>query len=183
MGGAPKALLEVGGVRVIERVVAALRAVMDDLLIVTNTPDLYRFLDLPLVPDVYPDRGSLGGIYSGLRAAAGDGAFTVACDMPFLQPEVIRLVVRRAPRADVVIPRVGDQLETMHAAYAKACLAHIEPRLQAGRLKISDFFAAVRVLEIPEREIAPLCAPDIAFLNINTPADLERARHIARGSG
>jgi molybdopterin-guanine dinucleotide biosynthesis protein A len=183
MGGAPKALIEVGGVRVIERVVGALRAVLDDVLIVTNSPDTYRFLDLPLVPDVYPDRGSLGGIYSGLRAAAGDAAFTVACDMPFLHPEIIRLVLRQAPQADVVVPRVGDQLETLHAAYAKACLEHIEPRLQAGRLKITDFFAAVRVLEIPECEVARICSPEIAFLNINTPADLERARQIARGSG
>lgn len=182
MGGAPKALLEVGGIPIIERVVAALTPVVDDVLVVTNSPDTYRFLHLPLIPDVYPDRGSLGGLYSGLKAA-GEVAFTVACDMPFLEPEVIRLVLRQAGAADVVVPRIGDQLETMHAAYARACLAHIEPRLLAGRLRITDFLDAVRVLEIPEQEIARVCPPAIVFMNVNTPADLERARQIAKGRG
>src|SRR5437762_6813312 len=86
MGGRPKALLELSGRRIIERVVDAITPVVDDLLIVTNTPELYAFLGLSMVADVYPDHGSLGGIYSGLRAAPGDAAFTVACDMPFLHP-------------------------------------------------------------------------------------------------
>ena len=136
MGGRPKALLELGGRRIVERVVAAVAPAVDGLLVVTNTPELYAFLGLPMVGDVYPDHGSLGGIYSGLAAASGDVAFTVACDMPFLRSDVVRLVLERAAGADVVIPRVGEYLETMHAAYAKACLAPIEDCLRAGRLKI-----------------------------------------------
>ena len=73
MGGRPKALLELGGRWIIERVVDAVTPAVDDLLIVTNTPELYAFLKLPMVADVYPDHGSLGGIYSGLRAAPGGG--------------------------------------------------------------------------------------------------------------
>ena len=95
---------------------AALRPVVDDVLIVTNTPELYAFLELPMVADVYPNHGSLGGICSGLEAAAGQVALTVACDMPFLRPEIVELVARRSGEGDVVIPRVGDQLETLHAA-------------------------------------------------------------------
>src|SRR5881296_4509007 len=113
MGGRPKALIELGGRPIIERVVDAVRPAVDDLLIVTNTPELYAFLGLPMVADVYPDHGSLGGIYSGLRAAPGDTAFTVACDMPFLTPEVARLVIDRAALADVVLPTSsGGRLET-----------------------------------------------------------------------
>src|SRR5881396_49237 len=153
MGGAPKALLELGGRRIIERVVTVVRAVVDDVLLVTNTPELYAFLDLPMVPDVFPDHGSLGGLYSGLAAARGDAAFTVACDMPFLHAEVARLVVARAPEADVVIPRVRE-----------------------GRLKIVGFFEAVRVLEVPEAEIARHGDPAVVFMNVNTPDELERAR-------
>src|SRR6266850_3101175 len=123
MGGRPKALIELGGRPIIERVVAALTPAVDDMLVVTNTPELYAFLGLAMVGDVYPDHGSLGGIYSGLRAAPGDAAFTVACDMPFLHPDVVRLVVARAGEGDVVIPRTDGQYETMHALYAKACLA------------------------------------------------------------
>ena len=176
MGGAPKALLELGGRRLIERVVGVVGEVVDDVLIVTNTPDLYRFLDLPMVPDVFADHGSLGGIYSGLAAAPGDAAFTVACDMPFLHAAVARLVVGRAGEADVVIPRADDQLQTLHAVYGKGCLPHMEARLRAGRLKVSGFFDEVRVLEVPEAEIARHADPALVFMNLNTPAELERAR-------
>ncbi len=183
MGGRPKALVELGRCRIIERVLAALTSVVDDVLLVTNTPELYAFLELPMVADVYPDRGSLGGIYSGLQAASGDAAFTVACDMPFLHPDVVRLVVARAGQGDVVIPRVGHQLETMHAAYAKACLPYIEERLLAGRLKIVEFFEHVRVVEIDEADVARFRDPRVAFMNVNTPDELERARELATRLG
>jgi molybdopterin-guanine dinucleotide biosynthesis protein A len=176
MGGAPKALMELGGRRLIERVVGVVREVVDDVLVVTNTPDLYRFLGLPMVPDTFPDHGSLGGIYSGLAAAPGEAAFTVACDMPFLCPAVARLVVERAGEADVVVPRAAEQLQTLHALYGKACLPHMEARLRAGRLKVAGFFDAVRVLELAEDEVAPHADPARVFMNVNTPAELERAR-------
>jgi molybdopterin-guanine dinucleotide biosynthesis protein A len=179
MGGEPKALLEVGGRRIIERVVEVLAAVTDDVLIVTNTPELYGYLRLPMVADVYPEHGSLGGIYSGLEAAAGAVAFTVACDMPFLMPEVARLVVGRAHEADVVIPEVGPQLETMHACYGPACLEPIQARLRAGQLKIVGFFDDVRVLRIPESAVNRFRSPAVVFMNVNTPAELEEARRIA----
>src|SRR5262245_64002612 len=68
MGGQPKALIELGGRPIIARVLAALAPAVDDVLLVTNTPELYAFLLLPMVGDVYPDHGALGGIYSGLEA-------------------------------------------------------------------------------------------------------------------
>jgi molybdopterin-guanine dinucleotide biosynthesis protein A len=182
MGGNPKALIKLGGCSIVERVVAALTPAVDDVLVVTNTPELYAFLGLPMVADVYPDHGSLGGIYSGLRAA-GEIAFTVACDMPFLHPAVIRLVIERAGEGDVVIPRVGAQLETMHAAYGQACLAPIEARLRAGRLKIVGFFDDVRVVEIGAAEVARFRDPAIAFMNVNTPDELERARALVAELG
>jgi len=183
MGGEPKALLDLGGRRIIDRVVDVMTAITDDLLIVTNTPDLYASLGLPMVPDTFPDGGSLGGIYSGLRAASGASAFTVACDMPFLSADVARLVVGRAPEADVVIPRTGGQLETLHACYAKSCLRPMEARLRAGRLRITGFFEAVRVLEIPEAEVARIASPEVVFMNVNTPEELERARALVREAG
>jgi molybdopterin-guanine dinucleotide biosynthesis protein A len=183
MDGRPKALLEVGGRRIIERVLDAVAPVVDDVLIVTNTPELYAFLGLPLVADLYLDHGSLGGIFSGLAAAPGDAAFTVACDMPFLHREVARLVVARAGEGDVVIPRVGEQLETMHAVYGKACLAPIEARLREGRFKIVGFFDRVRVVEVDETDVARYRAPEIAFMNVNTPAELAAARALAAELG
>jgi molybdopterin-guanine dinucleotide biosynthesis protein A len=176
MGGEPKALLELGGKRIIERVVGAVGAVLDDLLVVTNTPERYAFLGLPMVADAFPDGGALGGIYSGLSAAGGDAAFTVACDMPFLHPAIVRMVVERAGEGDVVIPRTGEQLQTMHALYAKSCLGPMETRLRAGRLKIVGFFPDVRVIELHPAPMARHRAPEIAFMNVNTPEELARAR-------
>ena len=183
MGGKPKSLLELGGRRIIERVLDAVAPAVADVLIVTNTPELYGFLGVPMVADVYPDHGSLGGIFSGLAAAAGDAAFTVACDMPFLHREVARLVVSRAAEGDVVIPRVGQQLQTMHAVYGKACLAPIEARLRVGRLKIVGFFDSVRVVEIDEAAVARHRAPDVVFMNVNTPDELAHARALAEELG
>jgi len=176
MGGEPKALMRLGGRRIIERVLGAIEGVVDEVLVVTNTPELYAFLRLPMVPDAYADGGSLGGIFTGLKAAPGDAAFTVACDMPFVHPDVVRFVVSRAAEGDVVIPRVGDQLETMHAVYGKACLAPMEERLRAGHLKIVGFFDSVRVVEIPAGEIAAHGDPAVLFMNVNTPEELARAR-------
>ena len=175
MGGRPKALMPLGGRRIIDRVARVVRQVADDVLIVTNTPELYASLGLPMVPDVFPDAGSLGGIYSGLLAASGEAAFTVACDMPFLMPEVARLVIDRAAEADVVAPRIGEQWETLHACYAKACLGPIEARLRAGQLKIIGFYDEVRVLAIPAGAVARYRAPEIVFMNVNTPEELEAA--------
>jgi molybdopterin-guanine dinucleotide biosynthesis protein A len=183
MGGQPKALLELGGKRIIERVVDAVAGVLDDLLVVTNTPERYAFLELPMVPDVFPDGGALGGIYSGLRAATGDAAFTVACDMPFLHPAIVRMVVERAGEGDVVIPRTGDQLETMHAVYGKRCLVPMETRLRAGQLKIVGFFGDVRVVELDAAQMAQHRDPEVAFMNVNTPAELARARALVEDLG
>jgi len=178
MGGRPKALMELGGRRIIDRVVEVVRAVSDDVLLVTNTPDLYMGLGLRMVPDVFPDHGSLGGIYSGLEASSGEAAFTVACDMPFLMPEVARLVIDHADDADVVLPRVGEQFETLHACYAKTCLGPMEARLRQGRLKIVGFFDDVRVRTITEQEVARFRAPELVFMNVNTPEELTRAREL-----
>jgi molybdopterin-guanine dinucleotide biosynthesis protein A len=183
MGGEPKALLELGGKRIIERVIDAVGSVLDDLLVVTNTPERYAFLGLPMVPDAFPEGGALGGIYTGLRAAGGEAAFTVACDMPFLHPAIVRMVVERARDGDVVIPRTGDQLETMHAVYGKRCLGPMEARLRAGALKIVGFFPDVHVVELEAAGIARHRAPEVAFMNVNTPAELARARALVAEIG
>jgi molybdopterin-guanine dinucleotide biosynthesis protein A len=176
MGGLPKALIPFGGRSLIEHIAETLRSVLSDCLVVTNTPDLYASLGLPMVGDVLPDTGSLGGIYSGLLAAPGDHALCVACDMPFLSAPLAAHLAGRAAEADVVIPDAGGKLQTLHAVYGKACLPAMERRLRAGRFTIADFLGDVRVARIPAAEIAPFADPDVAFMNLNTPEDVARAR-------
>jgi molybdopterin-guanine dinucleotide biosynthesis protein A len=96
--------------------------------------------------------------------------------MPFLDPAIVRMVVERAGEGDVVIPRSGDRLETMHAVYAKSCLGPMEACLRAGRLKIAGFFSDVRVVELDAALMAPRRAPEVVFMNVNTPEELARAR-------
>jgi molybdopterin-guanine dinucleotide biosynthesis protein A len=176
MGGSPKALLPFGDRPLIDHIAETLRSVLPDCLVVTNTPDLYAFLGLPMVGDVFPDGGSLGGIYSGLRAASGDHALCVACDMPFLSAPLVAYPAGRAAEADVVIPDAGGEFQTLHAVYGKACLPSMERRLRAGQLKIVGFFDDVRVVRVPADEVARFADPDSAFMNLNTPEDLARAR-------
>jgi molybdopterin-guanine dinucleotide biosynthesis protein A len=176
MGGSPKALLPFGGRPLIEHIAETLRSVLSDCLVVTNTPELYASLRLPMVGDVFPEGGSLGGIYSGLRAASGDAALCVACDMPFLSAPLVAYLAGQATEADVVIPDAAGELQTLHAVYGKACLPAMERRLLRGELKIVGFFDDVRVLRVPADAVARLVDPDIAFMNLNTPEDLARAR-------
>jgi molybdopterin-guanine dinucleotide biosynthesis protein A len=176
MGGSPKALLPFDGRPLIQQIADTLTGILPDCLVVTNSPALYGFLGLPLVGDVYPEGGSLGGIYSGLRAVSGDAAFCVACDMPFLSAGLVQYLVGRASEADVVIPEVGGELQPLHAVYSTACLGPMERRLAAGRLKITGFFDEVRVLRVGEDVLARLDDPARAFMNLNTPEDLARAR-------
>lgn len=178
MGGSPKALIPFGERPLIQHIVERVRSVLSDCLIVTNSPELYGFLGVPVVGDVFPEGGSLGGIYSGLAAVPGDAALCVACDMPFLSAGLIGYLAARAGEADVVIPEAVGELQTLHAIYGKACLPAMEGRLRAGRLKILGFFDEVRVLRVPADAVARFESPELAFMNLNTPDDLARARDL-----
>jgi molybdopterin-guanine dinucleotide biosynthesis protein A len=176
MGGSPKALLPFGGQPLIRHIAETLAGILSDGLIVTNTPDQYAFLGWPMVGDLVPGGGSLGGIYTGVSAAPGDAALCVACDMPFLSGPLLAHLAGRAGEADVVIPEAAGELQTLHAVYAKTCLPAMARRLAAGQLKITGFFDEVRVLRLPAESVAGFADPELAFMNLNTPADLERAR-------
>jgi molybdenum cofactor guanylyltransferase len=176
MGGFPKALLPFGGRPLIQHIAETLRSSLPDCLVVTNTPELYGSLGLPMVGDVFPEAGSLGGIYSGLRAAPGEAALCVACDMPFLSARLVAYLAGRAAEADVVIPDAGGELQPLHAVYGKACLPAMERRLRAGQLKVVGFFDEVTVIRVPTEAVEPFVDPQVAFMNLNTPEDLARAR-------
>jgi molybdenum cofactor guanylyltransferase len=173
--GQNKALLSLGGMRLIERVVGVLRQVFSELLLVTNTAESYADLGLPMVADVFPDKGSLGGIYSAIHAASTPFSFVVACDMPFLQAPVIRYLLAQIADCDVVIPDVHGELQPLHAVYSKACLPAILRRLEANRLKIVGFLPEVRVRTVQEDELQPLDPDGLAFQNLNTPEEFRVA--------
>lgn len=147
----------------------------------------YRGENHPLpyrtVLDAYPDSGSLGGIYSGL-AAAGQWSFAIAADMPFLNLALVRYMLSLPREWDALVPVIAGRPEPLHALYGPACLPAMRERIRARRLKIAGFFDAVRVCYLDEASVRGY-DPDLrSFFNINTPADLARARAIQReGNG
>ena len=178
--GTDKAFLEIGGQVLIEGIVEKMARICDEVIIVTNSPLRYDRLEARLVGDVYPGKGALGGIYSGLKAARSPHSLVVACDMPFLDLRLLRYMILLSSGQDVVIPRVEGLTEPLHAIYSKPCLQPIDRVLAAGSLRIIDFFPEVRVRYVEKQEIELFDPKHLSFFNINTPADVEKARSLAR---
>ncbi len=178
--GQDKAWLDLGDGRpIVRRVIDVLSEVADEVLIVANDPR-YLTLGPRVVPDRFPDGGALGGIATGVGAARHPTVLVVACDMPFLRADLWRLLLAYAGEADVVIPRVAGEYETLHAVYAKACLPAMERALGSGRMRVISFFDDVRVRPVEEAELRAV-DPDLASLtNLNTPAEFEAALQAAR---
>jgi len=179
-GGQPKGLLEVGGRRIIDRVLDAFGEVFDRVLLVANEPLRYLPWDLQMVADIHPVRSSLAGLHAGLFYARTPFAFFCACDVPFIRPELIRAVVERIrPDIDIVMPRNAVGIEPLTAAYARRCLDPIQRQLAAGDLKIDRFFSKMRVRWVPENQLRAVDPQLESFINVNTPEDLALARQRA----
>lgn len=172
--GQDKAWIELDGEPLIKRVAAVLAEVADEVIIVANDPR-YESLGLKVVRDRYPQGGALGGIATGVGAATHDTVLVAACDMPFLSADVWRVLLGHAGEADVVIPRVADEYETLHALYGKACLPHMARAVAENRLRVISFFDAVTVKAIEEPELRAVDPTLRAFTNVNTPEELASA--------
>jgi len=172
--GQNKAFLEVQGERIIDRIKRIFVDLFDEVVLVTNSPRDYLDLNLRIVADLYRERGSLAGIFTGLFHASFSHAFVAACDMPFLNPALIAHLVGLSPGYDIVIPRTEDGLQPLHAVYSRKCLPFMEDLLREGNLKILDFFHRVKKREVPAEEMIPLDPHLSSFLNLNSPEDLSR---------
>jgi molybdopterin-guanine dinucleotide biosynthesis protein A len=177
--GTDKAFVRVLGRPLIEDVLAQLAGLGRETLIVTNRPDDYRYLSVPLFGDVLPDKGALGGLYSALEAAAQPHVLCVACDMPFVVRPLLDHLIRLIPEGDAVVPRLRGEAEPFRAIYARTCRAPIRATLDAGRLRVVGFFPMVRVRFVDEAEIDRFDPRHLSFVNINTPDDVEQARRLA----
>ena len=186
--GRAKALEPFQGEPMIRRVISRLSQVTDDLVFVVN--DQEQASALPITPetvslpyrtavDLYPDGGSLGGIFTGLSAADSQWAFVVACDMPFLNVELLKNMLSYQEGHDAVVPRTDGYPEPTHALYNKTCLPHMEKRLRDNDLKIARFFDEVSVRFLEESEVRETDSDLVSFFNVNTQDDLDRALSLA----
>lgn len=174
-----KALLELNGEWLLERILNTLATLSDDVLVVANEKEEFTRLTARIVPDAYPGMGPLGGIYSGLRAIRYGHGLVVACDMPLLNLHLLRYMIQLSKHFEVVIPRIGDKTEPLHAVYSKACVRPIEDLLRRAELRIIGFLSQVRVRYVEQDEINAFDPEHLSFFNINTQDELELAQQLS----
>ncbi len=173
-----KALLKIGGRSIIERIINALSEVTADILLITNSPDEFKHLEIPMFEDIIPGAGSLGGIYTGLKVSETYHNLIVACDMPFIRPSLLMFLIQQSKGYDVVIPVAPDGHHPTCAIYSRDCIKPIEAQIRSGNLKISDFFPNVRTRKIDFNTLHDRY-DQIMFFNVNTKEDYLKAVFIA----
>jgi molybdopterin-guanine dinucleotide biosynthesis protein A len=166
-----KALLPYRGELFIERINRQMSAIFRDVILVTNTPDLYRFLPCSAMPDIFPGMGSLAGIHAGLSNSKTPYIFAVACDMPHLNEVLIRHLIAKINGQDVVIPESESRLEPLHAIYGKGALTVMEEALSRGNRKIVSCCSRLMTTVIAREEVRKIDPVFLSFRNINTPED------------
>ncbi len=183
--GVNKAFVPFEGVSLIDRVAGVLRSVFEETVIVTNSPEDYAYLQMPMRTDIIPGLGPLGGIFTGLQMITANAGFFVACDMPFLNPDLIRYMVglrNEKNRFDVVIPRITWKLEALHAVYGKKCISPVEKLIHSEKYQIVRLFDYVSVRYVEMTEIVRFDPELRSFLNINRPEELQKLKRGERFS-
>jgi molybdopterin-guanine dinucleotide biosynthesis protein A len=182
--GRDKALETINGRDLLHRVVSRLSFLESAIVIVaTEKQRLSWFGDYPgvkIVTDIYPDKGPLGGIYTGLVTSDTRYNLVVACDMPFLSQPLLGYMVQLSANFDLVIPRWNGLVEPLHAVYSKDCLTAMESTLKQGSLSVTKLINLVRVRYVEAEEIERFDPKHLSFFNVNTEADLAMAKEIAR---
>jgi molybdopterin-guanine dinucleotide biosynthesis protein A len=177
--GTEKALLQVGGVRILDRIYEIYRELFDEIILVTNSPEKFLEWDLLIVADIFPIRSSLTGIHAGLFYATNPYAFISACDTPFLKKEMVETVIGRIEaQIDIVMPETSAGFEPLCAAYSKRCLEAAQNNLEQEKLKITRTFRKSRIKTISEKVLRQIDPALRSFFNINTPGDLQQAEEM-----
>ncbi len=172
--GVNKAFLELEGRPLIDQIVETLQEVFAEVIVVANEPLLYLHLPTAIVTDIYKDKGSLGGLYTGLFHASYDYAFVVPCDMPFLNRKFIEYMIDCIGPHQIVVPRPLDGLQPLHALYSRKTLPPMARMLDNDKLKIIDLYQLVKPLTIPAEVISSFDRQGRMFFNMNSPDDFNR---------
>jgi molybdopterin-guanine dinucleotide biosynthesis protein A len=174
--GEDKALIRLAGIPLIERVLARIDGLADEILITTNRPETLTHLNLRMAGDEVPGAGALHGLKTALDAARGEIVLILSCDTPFVSRELIEHLLSRAHDADAIVPKHGDKYEPLQAVYNRSrCLPAVEAALGSGERRMISFYPQVHVLPIEEPILSELDPSGLSFFNVNTAEDLERA--------
>ena len=170
--GSNKALVEINGSRLIDRVASVLGSIFKRLVLITNNPKDYSYLKLPIYEDLIPGLGPIGGIYTGLKNIHDETGFFIACDMPFINENLIRHIVAVRDDFDAVVPKIDWRMEPLHALYTKRCLPVIEELIASGVYQTAKSFYNLSVRYLNEEEIRAHDPQLKSFLNVNLPEEL-----------
>jgi molybdenum cofactor guanylyltransferase len=180
--GKPKAALTIGGEPLLGRVARLLLLAVPKVVVV-GPPEVCRLVpDLAVLQDLHPQIGPLGGIETGLLSVTADLVVVVACDMPFINPDLVRAMLRYAqdnPEADVVAlhsqERAGEgMMEHLHAVYRRSCLTAVTSAIAGGSYALHGLFSQLRVQAFPEALTRQLDPSGRSTLNANSPAEWDR---------
>jgi molybdopterin-guanine dinucleotide biosynthesis protein A len=179
--GQDKRFLRLDGIALIDRCLKVLETLFPEVMVVLAEPIPQWTAGRHRVAyDEIENCGSLGGLYTGLMRASTPRVFAVACDMPFLNADLIRHLCHLDSDADIICARLTTGLEPMHAVYSKRCVPLLEKMARSGHLKIRDLFdhPGLRLTAVGEPDLVRL-DPDLgSFRNINTPAEYAAAQSI-----
>ena len=182
--GQDKGLRPFLGRPLIRRVIDRLAPIADELLITTNRPADYAFLNLPLFTDLMAGRGALGGLYTALACAKHPAVAVAACDMPFASPELFQAAARilQDEQVDVVVPQSPEGFEPLHAVYRReTCIPAIQAAIESDQWRLVAWFEHVRVRPLTPEEVKALDPAGLAFSNVNTPEEFAQAEAQASG--
>lgn len=164
----------------LQRVLSSLTSLSSEILVVIaqsqSEPPL-SVAKAKIVIDLSPNKGPLGGLYTGLIASNYSYSLAVACDMPLLDSSLLRYLIHLAPGFDAVVPKVERGLEPLHAVYSKSCLPFIQQQIDQGNLKLTNFLEKVKVRYVGKDEIDKFDPQHLSFFNINTRSDWEKAKN------
>jgi molybdopterin-guanine dinucleotide biosynthesis protein A len=184
--GKDKALLSFLGEPLISRVLKRIAPLADEVIVTTNKPEDYAFLGYPLFSDILPGTGALGGLLTALKFAQCDLVAVVACDMPFVNPDILALARDSitSTGVDLSIPHTEDGFEPFHAVYRReTCLPAVQQALDAGERKLISWFPSVRISTLNHAELLDYDPNQVAFWNVNTPEELLQAEQLAGSIG
>lgn len=172
--GSNKALLEIEGEAMVTRCYHKLASLFHEVIIVTNTPEEYDFLPCRKVADIYHDVGSIAGLHAGLTASSTELIFAAACDMPFLNQELIRLLCGSAGNNDAIVPLNQEGLrEPLHAVYSRSTLNKMGDQIEKGDKSILHLLENIHTKLMPHQTFGFIEAAMESFRNVNTIEDYE----------
>ena len=177
MGGGQKALVELGGLPLVEHVRRALAPVVDEVFLVAHDPEPLSHLGLRVVKDAFQIQCPLSGIQAALAGASAPVVFIVACDLPFLSPAFVQAVTARMhPEVDAVVPeRDGWYLYPLAAAYSVRCLSVATAMLERQENQAVRIFEYVNTVRIPLHDLERSEPNMRSLTNINTREELDKA--------